>query len=101
MDKRRVRSEKLIGTIGSAAVGLSFLVAVSIFVEMLSFPAGDRQHIVHQFEWISGGSDLRNSLAPSARQQSGCHFLSRYRFLLKCYRSRQGTVSISYTSLNG
>jgi NADH-quinone oxidoreductase subunit L len=52
----KIKSEKLIGTIGSAAVGLSFLVAVSIFVEMLSFPAGDRQHIVHQFEWISAGS---------------------------------------------
>jgi NADH-quinone oxidoreductase subunit L len=52
----KIKSEKLIGTIGSAAVGLSFLVAVSIFVEMLSFPAGDRQHIVNQFEWISAGS---------------------------------------------
>ena len=31
----KIKSEKLIGTIGSAAVGLSFLVAVSIFVEML------------------------------------------------------------------
>ena len=52
----KIKSEKLIGTIGSAAVGLSFLVAVSIFVEMLSFPAGERQHIVNQFEWISAGS---------------------------------------------
>ncbi len=52
----KIKSEKLIGIIGSAAVGLSFLVAVSIFVEMLSFPAGERQHIVNQFEWISAGS---------------------------------------------
>jgi len=52
----KIKSETLIGTIGSAAVGLSFLVAVSIFIEMLSFPSGERQHIVHQFEWISAGS---------------------------------------------
>jgi NADH-quinone oxidoreductase subunit L len=57
----KIKSEKLIGTIGSAAVGLSFLVAVSIFVEMLSFPAGDRQHIVRQFEWISAGSFSANA----------------------------------------
>ncbi len=52
----KIKSEKLIGIIGSAAVGMPFLVAVSIFVEMLSFPAGERQHIVNQFEWISAGS---------------------------------------------
>jgi NADH-quinone oxidoreductase subunit L len=52
----RIKSEALIGTIGSAAVALPFLLAVSIFAEMLSLPAGDRQHIVKQFEWISAGS---------------------------------------------
>ncbi len=52
----KIKSEKLVGTIGTASVTISFLMAVSIFVEMLSFPAGDRQHIVKQFEWISAGS---------------------------------------------
>ena len=52
----KIKSEKLIGTIGSAAVAMPFLIAVAIFVEMLSFPPGERQHIVHLFEWISAGS---------------------------------------------
>jgi len=52
----KIRSEKLIGSIGSGAVIIPFIVAVSIFAEMLSLPAGDRQHVVKQFEWISAGS---------------------------------------------
>ena len=56
----KIKSEKLIGTIGSGAVGIPFLIAVSIFVEMLSFPAGERQHIVNQFEWISAGTFSAN-----------------------------------------
>ena len=52
----KIKSEKLVGTIGSGAVALSFFVAVSIFVEMLSLPVGERQHIVNQFEWIGAGS---------------------------------------------
>ncbi len=52
----RLKSEKLIGAIGSAAVALPFIAALLIFSEMLSLPAGDRLHIVNQFEWISAGS---------------------------------------------
>lgn len=52
----RIKSEKIIGIIGSSTVALSFLVAVSIFVEMLSLQVEDRQHIVKQFEWIAAGS---------------------------------------------
>ncbi len=52
----RIKSEKIIGIIGSSTVALSFLVAVSIFVEMLSLQVEDRQHIVKQFEWITAGT---------------------------------------------
>jgi NADH-quinone oxidoreductase subunit L len=52
----KIKSEKIIGIIGSSTVALSFLVAVSIFVEMLSLQVEDRQHIVKQFEWIAAGS---------------------------------------------
>ncbi|MGA7161688.1 MAG: NADH-quinone oxidoreductase subunit L [Bacteroidota bacterium] len=57
----RIKSENLVGTIGSAAVGMSFFIAVSIFIEMLSFPAGDRQHSVKLFEWINAGSFSANA----------------------------------------
>jgi NADH-quinone oxidoreductase subunit L len=52
----KIKSEKLVGTIGTAAVALPFLVAVSIFFEMLSLPEGNRQHIVKLFEWMRAGS---------------------------------------------
>ncbi len=52
----KIKSEKLVGTIGTAAVALPFLVAVSISFEMLTLPEGNRQHIVKLFEWIRAGS---------------------------------------------
>ena len=52
----KIRSEKLIGAIGTGTVAFSFLIAASIFLEMLSLPAEERNHIVRQFEWITAGS---------------------------------------------
>ena len=52
----RLKSEALIGTIASSAVVLSFLLAASIFMEMLALPADGRRHIVRQFSWIVAGS---------------------------------------------
>ncbi len=52
----RIKSEKVSGIIGSAAVVLPFLVACGIFVEMLGLPAEERKHIVTVFEWIAAGS---------------------------------------------
>ena len=34
--------KKLVGLVGSAAIGLSFLLSVSIFLEFLKLPAGAR-----------------------------------------------------------
>ncbi|MDE3057523.1 MAG: NADH-quinone oxidoreductase subunit L, partial [Bacteroidota bacterium] len=44
------------GSIASAAVILSFGVAVAIFVEMLSLPVEERHHIISQFQWIAAGA---------------------------------------------
>ena len=52
----RLKSEALIGTISSSAVIFSFLLAASIFMEMLSLPVEGRRHIVRQFSWIGAGS---------------------------------------------
>ncbi len=53
---RKIKNETLVGMIGSAAVGLSFLVAAGIFVEMLGMPEDGRSHVVTLFTWIAAGS---------------------------------------------
>jgi len=53
---RKIKSEVLVGTIGSAAVGLSFIVAAAIFVDMLGAAADDRSHVVTLFTWLAAGS---------------------------------------------
>lgn len=53
---RKIKNEKIVGSIGTIAVAASFLVAVAIFFEMLSFPVEERKHIVSLFTWISAGS---------------------------------------------
>src|SRR5258706_10656858 len=53
---KKLNSEKLSGIIGSAAVGISFLVALVIFFGMLGSPADERSHIVRVFNWIAAGS---------------------------------------------
>jgi NADH-quinone oxidoreductase subunit L len=52
----RIKSEKISGILGTAAVALPFLIACSIFIEMLGVPAEDRKHIVTVFQWIAAGS---------------------------------------------
>jgi NADH-quinone oxidoreductase subunit L len=51
----KLKSEKLIGTIGSLAVAIPFVIAVGIFIEMLGAPVEERSHIVRLFSWISAG----------------------------------------------
>lgn len=53
---RKIRSEALVGTIGSASVGLSFLISVLIFFEMLGRDVAERGEIVEYFRWIAVGS---------------------------------------------
>ncbi len=53
---KRIASEKLAGAIGAGAIGLSFAVAVGIFLEMLGAPGEERSHIVTLFQWMAAGS---------------------------------------------
>jgi NADH-quinone oxidoreductase subunit L len=49
-------SKNVVGTIGSVAVGLSFLVTVAIFLEFLKLPA-DARHVEKViYTWIASGS---------------------------------------------
>jgi NADH-quinone oxidoreductase subunit L len=47
--------KKVVGTIGAAAVGLSFLVTVAIFLEFLKLPADARSVEKVVYTWISSG----------------------------------------------
>ncbi len=47
---------RLVGLIGCSAIGLSFLVSVLLFVELIQLPPADRHHEVEIFEWVVSGS---------------------------------------------
>jgi len=47
--------EILVGVIGSSSVGIGFIIACWIFVEMLGSPIEDRMHIVHVVGWLTAG----------------------------------------------
>ncbi len=53
---KKMKSERISGIIGSGAVGLSFLISVMIFFELLQAPADHRFYNVKMFQWISAGS---------------------------------------------
>jgi NADH-quinone oxidoreductase subunit L len=52
----KIKNEKVIGIIGSGALGLSFLVALFILFEMISLPSESRKKTVELFTWISTGT---------------------------------------------
>ena len=52
---RKIKNETVVGLIGSGAVVLSFLLAVSIFIEMLGMDPEARTFLVPVFSWISAG----------------------------------------------
>jgi NADH:ubiquinone oxidoreductase subunit 5 (subunit L)/multisubunit Na+/H+ antiporter MnhA subunit len=43
------KSESLIGFIGSAAVGIGFVIAAATFLEMLGNPSDQRSYVVYLF----------------------------------------------------
>ena len=51
----RIKNEKVIGIIGSGAIGLSFLIAAGAFIQTLGLPVDDRKTIVTLFNWINVG----------------------------------------------
>ncbi len=52
----KIKSERVIGIVGSGVVGVSFAIACAIFVAMLGSPANERVHVVEYFRWIAAGS---------------------------------------------
>ncbi len=52
----RIKNEKIIGIIGSGAVGLSFLVSLFSFFQLLGMPAEERSVIVNLFSWLNIGA---------------------------------------------
>lgn len=49
----RIKNEKVIGTIGSGVIGISFLITLVAFFETLALPEEQRQLIVNLFTWLS------------------------------------------------
>ncbi|MCL5035239.1 MAG: NADH-quinone oxidoreductase subunit L [Bacteroidetes bacterium] len=54
--------EKVVGVIGSAAIGLSFIFAVVIFADLLKDPSSARSHVLDVYTWIAAGN-LRVSVS--------------------------------------
>lgn len=55
----KIKSEKLIGAIGSSAIGISFIIAAGAFFELLAMPPEQRSVIVTLFTWLkTGGLDV-------------------------------------------
>ncbi len=53
---KRLKSEKLVGTIGAGAVLASFAVTVGLFLDMLGKPAEERSFVHTVYTWIATGS---------------------------------------------
>jgi NADH-quinone oxidoreductase subunit L len=56
----RKLKEPLAGIIGSATVGISFVIACMMFFDMIGSPTEERSHIVEIFTWIAAGSFSAN-----------------------------------------
>lgn len=53
---KRLKSEKLVGSIGAGAILASFIVTVSLFLDMLGKPAEERSFEHTVYTWIATGS---------------------------------------------
>ena len=53
---RKIKSEKIIGIIGSSAIGLSFLVSLSSFFDLLAIAPENRAVTVNLFNWLNIGN---------------------------------------------
>ncbi len=52
----KIKNEKVIGLIGSGAIGISFLIVVGAFFETLALPVDQRTNFVNLFTWMKVGS---------------------------------------------
>jgi NADH-quinone oxidoreductase subunit L len=51
----RIKNEKIIGAVGSGIVGVSFILTVLIFIEMLGRDTIGRAAVIEYFTWIAAG----------------------------------------------
>ena len=65
----RIKNEKLLGVIGSGTIGLSFAVAVAIFLHMLGLDPEQRKEIVELFPWISTFTGTTSSVSANIAYQ--------------------------------
>ncbi|MFA7420258.1 MAG: NADH-quinone oxidoreductase subunit L [Melioribacteraceae bacterium] len=52
---RKIKNEKIIGTIGAASVGISFLIVLGAFIQTVALPVDQRSNTVELFTWLSVG----------------------------------------------
>lgn len=65
----RIKSEKIIGTIGSAAVGIPFIIASAIFVHMVGLDPSARKETIELFTWISAFTGSASAFSASVAYQ--------------------------------
>lgn len=65
----KIKNEKVIGIVGSGAIGLAFIVAVGALFETLALPVDQRLSIVTLFQWIDV-ADLNISFSYQVDQLS-------------------------------
>ena len=53
---KKIKSEKIIGFIGSGTIGASFLIGIIILVKMLQMDPASRNTTVTLFQWMAAGS---------------------------------------------
>lgn len=65
----RIKNERLIGIIGSGTVGLAFVLASGIFLQMISWNVEERRQVIELFSWIAAFTDTPTSLSVSVAYQ--------------------------------
>ncbi len=65
----RLKNEKIIGFLGSAAVGISFILALFIFAQMAAAGPEQRKYTVNLFTWFSAFTGSPGGLSISAAYQ--------------------------------
>lgn len=53
---KKIGNEKVIGIIGSATVGISFVISLLALIETINLPVDQRTNIVTLFTWMTVGS---------------------------------------------
>ncbi len=52
---RKIKNEKIVGIIGSATIGLSFLIVLGAFIQTVGLPIENRSNTVELFSWLNVG----------------------------------------------